>query len=83
MWQQSGSSERMQFEDAKKWITELNLKGFAGFNDWRLPTLEEAMSLMEPEQKNGNNWIYVQGSMIRTLTFNYEGRLAMIESSRK
>ena len=37
----------------------------------------------EPEAKEGNNWIYVQGSMIRVLTFNYEGRLANIESRRK
>jgi|GEM_PF-780049 hypothetical protein len=37
----------------------------------------------EPEAKNGNNWIYVQGSMLRVLTFNYEGRLAKIESRRK
>ena len=36
----------------------------------------------EPEAKNGNNWIYVQGNMIRVLTFNYEGRLANIESRR-
>jgi hypothetical protein len=26
-------------------------KGFAGYRNWRLPTLEEAMSLMEPERK--------------------------------
>ncbi len=37
----------------------------------------------EPEAKNGNNWIYVQGSMLRVLTFNYEGRLATIESRKK
>ncbi len=37
----------------------------------------------EPEAKNGNSWIYVQGNMIRVLTFNYEGRLANIESRRK
>jgi len=37
----------------------------------------------EPEAKNGNNWIYVQGSMLRVLTFNYQGRLATIESRRK
>ncbi len=37
----------------------------------------------EPEAKNGNNWIYVQGNMIRVLTFNYESRLANIESRRK
>jgi len=54
MWQQSGSDFEMRYEDAKEWITELNQKGFAGFNDWRLPTLEEAMSLMEPEKRHGD-----------------------------
>ena len=37
----------------------------------------------EPEAKNGNVWIYVQGSMIRELTFNHEGRIATIESRRQ
>lgn len=37
----------------------------------------------EPVAKNGNTWIYTQGSMVRTLTFNYEGRLALIESRRQ
>lgn len=37
----------------------------------------------EPEAKNGNNWIYAQGNMIRILTFNLEGRLGLIESERK
>ncbi len=36
----------------------------------------------EPEAKLGNDWIYTQKSMVRTLTFNYEGRLATIESRR-
>ena len=53
MWQQSGSDERMEFEDANQYINELNEKQFAGFKDWRLPTLEEAMSLAEPEPKSG------------------------------
>jgi hypothetical protein len=37
----------------------------------------------EPEAKNGNNWIYVQGNMLRVLTFNHDGRLGNIESQRK
>ena len=37
----------------------------------------------EPEAKNGNNWVYTQGNMIRILTFNFEGRLRLIESERK
>ena len=36
----------------------------------------------EPEAKMGNAWIYIQGNMQRTLTFNYEGRLQRIESVR-
>jgi hypothetical protein len=37
----------------------------------------------EPESKNGNVWIYEQGSMLRVLTFNHEGRIATIESRRQ
>jgi hypothetical protein len=36
----------------------------------------------EPEAKYGNTWCYVQGSMRRILTFNYEGRVLRIESER-
>jgi hypothetical protein len=36
-----------------------------------------------PQAKNGDTWIYEQGNMIRVLIFNYDGRLARIESRRK
>ena len=49
-WQQSGSSNYMDYANAKEHIDELNAKQFAGYNDWRLPTMEEAMSLMEPKK---------------------------------
>jgi hypothetical protein len=54
MWQQSGSKNDMNYERAKNYISELNHEQFAGYTDWRLPTLEEAMSLMESTQKNCN-----------------------------
>jgi len=53
MWQKNGSSEEIIFRNAKEYIAEINKNKFAGFSDWRLPTLEEAMSLMESEEKNG------------------------------
>jgi hypothetical protein len=47
IWQRSGldlsSARTMEGR-----IEELNKKTFAGCRDWRIPTLEEALSLMEP-----------------------------------
>jgi len=54
IWQQSGSSDFITYQKAKKYIDQLNRDGFAGFNDWRLPTLEEAMALMESNPSNKN-----------------------------
>ncbi len=45
MWQSGGidiTSHRLM----EKRVVELNDNGYAGFHDWRLPSLEEAMSLM-------------------------------------
>ncbi len=53
MWQQVISSEKMVYESTNPWIKELNQKGYAGFHDWRLPTLEELMSLVE---RNGKGY---------------------------
>ncbi len=50
MWQQAGSTVQFRFQDALKYIENLNELSFGGFTDWRLPTLEEAMSLMEPKR---------------------------------
>lgn len=57
MWQQSGSPSSMNYADAEKYIRELNDQKFAGFSEWRLPTLEEAMSLMEPERMENHLYI--------------------------
>lgn len=51
-WQQSGSSVSMTYAEAEQYVGDLNTQNFGGYNDWRLPTLEEAMSLMEPQKKN-------------------------------
>lgn len=57
MWQQSGSEESMIFADAQNYVEKLNRDKFAGFSDWRFPTLEETMSLMEPERSE--NGLYI------------------------
>jgi len=56
-WQRSKSSTSVRPVYADDYIKRLNLTKFAGFNDWRLPTLEEAMSLMFREH-SGRSTFY-------------------------
>jgi tetratricopeptide (TPR) repeat protein len=49
-WQKFSSEKNFKFARAQEYIRELNTQKYAGYNDWRLPTLEEAMSLMEPQK---------------------------------
>jgi hypothetical protein len=51
MWHQNGSDEYMSQSKAKEWVRSLNSRGYAGYNDWRLPTLEEAASLLESNKR--------------------------------
>ena len=56
MWEQSGS-DNMPYDEIKYYIETLRVQQFAGYSDWRLPTLEEAMSLIEPVQNTKGRYI--------------------------
>ncbi len=45
-WQQAGSDNYMIYAEAEKYVANLNAQNFAGHNDWRLPTRDEAMTLL-------------------------------------
>ena len=53
MWMREGSDNYLKWDEAQKWVTRLNQLGYAGYQDWRLPTLEEAASLLEPNKRDG------------------------------
>jgi hypothetical protein len=74
MWQHTASSQQMGYSLAMEWINSLNKHGFAGFTDWRLPTLEEAMTLMEHAPNSAG--LYIDP------IFNSKRRLWMWTSDR-
>jgi ubiquinone/menaquinone biosynthesis C-methylase UbiE len=87
MWHQSGSEEPMDFFDAQEWIDDLNIQRHAGYSDWRLPTVDEAVSLFETKKLNGKMQIDPLFSDIQSVIWTgdayYPGRqwMAMYSNS--
>ena len=57
MWHQGGPDNYTTGYKAKEWVEDLNSKGYAGYYDWRLPTVDEAVSLLESSKMNGHLYI--------------------------
>lgn len=61
-------------KDGKGWLEELNKLGYAGRHDWRLPTIEEAMTLMEPSasERHGNLGIELEDQVADTMYYKVQ-----------
>jgi hypothetical protein len=57
MWQKGGSPGPVTYKDARSYVQKLNRSKFAGYSDWRLPTVEELGSLIERSWKSENLFI--------------------------
>ncbi len=57
MWHPSGSDKNMTWVLAKQWVDDLNQRGYAGFHDWRLPTVKEADFLLESRKNKATLYL--------------------------
>jgi len=57
MWEQGGSSSLLYYNQAKDYVSRLNREGSSGYTNWRMPTLEELWSLLEPGANEGGQHI--------------------------
>lgn len=55
MWMQDGSEDYYVYKDADKWTVRLREKGYAGFHDWRIPTFDEAATVLENKESAGGS----------------------------
>lgn len=47
-WQRKGTEDIVSYKKLEKYIEEMNRNRYRGYDDWRLPTIEEALSLLNP-----------------------------------
>lgn len=57
VWQQSGTGFPVTWHQAQAYVAQLNQQRFGGFSDWRLPTLDELLTLAAPPAKGRDHCI--------------------------
>ena len=57
LWQRQGS-EIGSFRQVQTWMKMINKNGLAGFHDWRLPTIEETLSLIREEKGKHGSYVH-------------------------
>jgi len=74
MWQRSGT-DIMSNRSMRREVARINQEGFAGYSDWRLPSLAEALSLLEGEKVAHDQYLHP--------CFSGEQPFVFVEATRK
>jgi hypothetical protein len=84
MWEKGGSSSLLRYRNAQKYVPRLNRENFSGYSNWRMPTLEELWSLMEPGVNERGQHIssLFEGKQSKCLTVDPTRRTANVELCR-
>lgn len=51
MWQRSGS-QQIAYQEIGSWLGDLQVQKYGNYGDWRLPTVEEGLSLLENRKQD-------------------------------
>ena len=57
MWQRGGT-DIMSYRSLRREVERINKEKFAGFSDWRMPSVEEAMSLLEKAKLANDQYLH-------------------------
>ena len=73
MWERGGSDIN-SIRTIQARVKELNANKFAGYDDWRLPTIEEGLSLLEKTKNNKDLYLHPCFSKAQPFIFTVDQR---------
>ena len=77
LWEMEGPDFPLTYEEALERLEELNRTGFAGRNNWRLPTVNELLTLLVPPVKETDACLSPAFPADRTCLWTSDRRSAM------
>lgn len=57
LWQRGGSEWGLTLAEAREHVADMNAARFAGYDDWRLPTVDELCTLLAPPPEGGGHCV--------------------------
>ena len=91
MWEKEGSKKETSFPRTDKYINSLNTNKFSGYQNWRLPTINELLSLinpladdnfcMEPVFSSDQKWIWSSDTRSKKSAWSMDIQMGFVTCS--
>lgn len=73
MWQRGGCDIN-SIKTINRWVETLNRQNFAGYSDWRLPTIEEALAILQKDADVTGQYLHACFSPAQPFIFTADKR---------